>query len=134
MIDDERARILRMVAEGTVSPSEGAELLEALEPAPEPEPRPTAAMPAMPPPVGRKNAGKSLVLEIESGGDTKVDLRIPLGLALDNRFIPRRAQEYLDNQGIDLSGLLNAVGNWAEADGTLIEIEDGDDRVFIGVK
>ncbi len=94
MMSEERARILRMVANGKLSAEEAAELLEALEPAPRTEAR-TASL-VEPLPVASPTGARTLVINITEGGDSKVNVRIPLGLArAAGRFIPRQAQEYL---------------------------------------
>src|SRR5690349_4488563 len=99
MNDDERARVLRMVAEGKLSPEEAANLLDALEPDPEPQQErswysssPDAGAPGGPPPGdmtvraqgrerSRGRAPRAVVIQIKEGGDNKVNVRIPLGLA-----------------------------------------------------
>jgi hypothetical protein len=132
MISEERARILRMVADGKLSAEEAAELLEALEPAPRAESRTT--IPIEPSPATAPMVGRTLVINIIEGGDSKVNVRIPLGLArAAGRFIPRQAQEYLEDHGIDLKQILSEhITGWTK--GPLIEVQDEEDRVLIAVE
>lgn len=139
MNDDERRRILRMVAEGTISPEEGAELLDAIQeerPTPEPDQMGSVqeALRKRALSLAQGRPGRSLVIRVEEGDDSKVNLRIPLGLArAAGKFIPKRAQHDLGEHGIDLTALVEGVAGGVE-NGPLLEIEDGDDRVYIGVE
>jgi len=132
MTSEERARILRMVADGKLSAEEAADLLEALEPAPHNEAR--TALPAERLPVSSPTGARTLVINITEGGDSKVNVRIPLGLArAAGRFIPRQAQEYLEDHGIDLKQILSEqTAVWTK--GPLIEIQEDEDRVLIAVE
>ena|SRR5437870_10246597 len=145
MSNEERARVLRMVAEGKVSPVEAEDLLAALDAAPGAASRstgPSAAfgpgsIPAPPVPPDPPRMGmprRSLVIQIKGSGDSKVNVRIPLSLArAAGKFIPRQAQQQLAAYDIDLERLLSGLGN-AEGNGTLVEIKDGDDEVRIAVE
>ncbi|MGI8825788.1 MAG: SHOCT-like domain-containing protein [Chloroflexota bacterium] len=146
MSSEEQARILRMVSEGKISAGEGAGLLDALQPEGPPEQsmhpqvqsqvRHGGAFHTVPGPMppSPELSRRSLVIHISEGGDSKVNVRIPLGLArAAGRFIPRQAQEYLDNYGIDLKELLNDLGN-SLVEGPLIEIDDDEDSVRIAVE
>lgn len=140
-INEERARILRLVASGSVTPAEAEDLLAALEP-----PRPSegrapgssgnlvprsAPLPPSPP---RALSRRNLVIQIADGGETKVNVRIPLSLARAARkFIPRSAQASLENYDIKLDDLLSSLDGFEEG-GTLVEIRDGEDKVRIAVE
>jgi hypothetical protein len=138
MTNDERARILRMVAEKKITAEEAADLLEAIE-APRADPPP--AMPLQsaypspsPTPMPPSSTRRSLVLHISDGSQTKVNLRIPLGLArAAGRFIPRQAQEQLDEYDININDLLEDLGNTL-AVGPLIDIQDDETKVLIAVE
>ena len=144
MSNEERARILRMVAEGKVTPAEAEDLLGALDAAPSAEARsagPSAtygpgsmpALPVPPGPPGIRKQRRSLVIQVKEGGDSKVNVRIPLSLArVAGKFIPRHAQQRLAAYNIDLEDLLSGLGD-AEGDGTLVEVKDGKDEVRIAV-
>jgi hypothetical protein len=137
MTNDERARILRMVAEGKISAEEAGDLLEAIEP-PRLDP-PTQQLirpdpPPIPVPPGAPGSRRSLVIHISDGSQTKVNLRIPLGLArAAGRFIPRQAQEHLDEYDISIKELLEDVGNTL-AVGPLIDIQDDETKLLIAVE
>lgn len=133
MYEEERTRILEMVAAGTISAAQASDLLAALDtPAALTAPRPQAVL-TPPKPAQRRY----LVIEIDAnGGQTKVNLRIPLGLARAiGRFIPRQAQKHLNEYEINLEDLLEGVGS-AEETGTLLEVSDngGADHVRIAVE
>lgn len=138
MNDDERARILRMVAEGKISPEEGAELLEAIQQ----ERRSSAPIPPEPPQPPRpprdwnsagRRSSRFLIIQIKDGEQSKMNLRIPLGLAKTaGKFIPRNAQNYLGKYEINLQELLDEVAD--SEGGTLLEVRDGDDKVLIAVE
>lgn len=149
MSDEERARILRMVAEGKLSPEEAAELLEAVETEPEPGVATFSGPPELPqPPYGnaserdlraagregrRGRAPRAVVIQIREGGENKVNLRIPLGLArAAKKFIPRQAQGYLSSYEIDLQEFLDGATDMEG--GTILEVKDGENRVLIAVE
>ncbi|HZU13812.1 MAG TPA: hypothetical protein VFB58_13305 [Chloroflexota bacterium] len=138
MNDDERRRILRLVAEGKVSAEEGAELLDALQSerrGAENAPSPTLPIPPVPPvPPAPGTAGRSLIIRVTEGDESRVNLRIPLGLArAAGKFIPRRAQHDLGEHGIDLNSLIEGVAGGVDK-GPILQIEDGEDTVYIGVE
>ena len=142
MSNEERARILRMVAEGKVTPAEAEDLLAALDAAPEAGARSTGSsatfgpgsMPAPPVPPGIRKQSRSMVIQVKEGGDPKVNVRIPLSLArAAGKFIPRHAQQHLAAYNIDLEEILSGLGD-AEGDGTLVEVKDGKDEVRIAVE
>ncbi|MGH2409900.1 MAG: SHOCT-like domain-containing protein [Chloroflexota bacterium] len=133
MATEEQTRILQMVANGQVSPVEASDLLSALEP---PTPRPTP-VPVFPPastlgPRGRTS--RSLIIQVMDGERSKVNVRIPLGLArAAERFLPRQAQQYLREQGIELGEMLDSVqGN--EEPTSLLEVDDDDTHVRIAIE
>lgn len=130
MSNEERGRILRMVSEGKLTPSEAEELLASLDPAPGAGRPPLPIVPPAPPAPG---ARRNLVIQVYEGGDSKVNVRIPLGLArAAGKFIPRQAIGALAVHDIDLEQLLGSLGN--VEDGTLLEVHDGTDQVRIAVE
>jgi SHOCT-like domain len=141
MNHEERARILRMVAEGKISPVEAEDLLSALD-TPRHDTRQTGTAVAMPARsegavmgvvAGRPLSRRSLVIQVNSP-ETKVNLRIPLGLArAASRFLPRQAQQSLAEYDINLGEMMENLGSAAD-EGTLLEVEDGDQRVRIAVE
>src|SRR5690349_5830265 len=142
-LSEERGRILRMVASGEISPPEAEDLLSALEPPRQSENRPFSSsgnLSAPPPPAApqammlRRTQARSLVIHITEGDETKVDVRIPLGLArAASKFIPRKAKEYLEEYDMNVEQLLESLVS-AEGTDTLVEIQDGEDHVRIAVE
>ncbi len=151
MNEDERGRILRMVAEGKVTPEEGADLLEAVGSAnradrgdradrgerAERGNQSTSWSPfnSGPPSISGRHTrrGRHLVIHVREGGESKVNVRIPLSLARTaGKFIPRQAQSYFGKYDINLQEFLDGA---AEAEGgTLLEVKDGDSKVLISVE
>lgn len=149
---DERVRILRMVADATITPAEADDLLSALEPAPSTA-HASIAGPAFAshPSFNAERAPgmsmghtmmtrppapytRSLVLFISEEGETKVNIRIPLSLARTaGRFIPRRAQEYLNDYDIHVDRILEDIGS-VNFEGPLVEIQDEETQIRIGIE
>lgn len=136
-MNEERRRILQLVADGRITAEEAADLLDALTPEPRHD-QPASnmsltdvPMPPKPPrPAGRPRA---LVIQVQEGNSDRVNLRIPFGLVgAAGRFIPRKAQQHLRDHGIELDEL---TGDLSGSDyGTVLEVQDGDDRVLIAVE
>jgi hypothetical protein len=136
-----------MVAEGKLSPEEAAGLLEAVEPQPaspeysnSPEGefagsggRGESDVRVRGREVRRSRPPRAVVIQIKEGGENKVNIRIPLGLArAAKKFIPRQAQNYLSSYEIDLQEFLDGANDMEG--GTLLEVKDGDNRVLIAVE
>lgn len=137
MTTDEQARVLRMVADGKLTAEQGAALLDALQPEPvavSPTPHvPEAPFVSVRPVPSGPAPARSLVIQITEDGESRVNVRIPLGLArAATKFIPRQAHEYLEKYEIDLADLLAGVGNGLH--GPLIEVQDDEDTVRIAVE
>ena len=141
---DERRRILRLVAEGQISPEDAADLLEAVEPEPgvEAPHHPRTPEPPVTPQVmftdlmrehGRARKSRNVVIQIREGGESKVNLRIPMNLTkAAGKFLPRQAQQYLGKYDINLPEFLEDL---AEADsGAILEVKDGENKVLIAVE
>jgi hypothetical protein len=132
MNNEERTRILNMVAAGQISPAEASDLLSALDAPPRPAPLP----PVVAPVTNRTQlaTARSLVIRIIEEGDSKVNVRIPLSLArAAGRFLPRQAKAALKEYEIDLDQILEEMSSGA-GNGALIEVEDDETHVFIGVE
>lgn len=137
MGDDEKRQILRMVAEGKLSPEEAVGLLEAVDDGQgrreSPPPGP-AAVDSMPRHPRRPLSKRALIIQIKEGGDNKVNLRIPLALAgAAGKFIPRKVQEHLNGYEIDLQDFLASGASDVEG-GVILEVKDADNRVLIAVE
>lgn len=129
MNEDPRARILRMVANGRITAEEAAEILEAMEP----EASASSGVPAASQATTLERR-KSLILRISEEGQTKVNLRVPLGLARGaGKIIPRQAHDYLQNYDINVQELLADLTN-SLTTGPLVDIQDQDVRVLIAVE
>lgn len=123
---DERRRILDMLAAGTVSVDDAANLLKALGGQPG-----TSAQPAELP-APRRRGGQARLLRISidandsesSGGETtKVRVNVPIALArFATRFLPQEASAELHEQGIDLTEIIASLDEDLP-DGKLLEIE-----------
>lgn len=104
----EREKILRMVAEGTITVEEGEKLLSRLD-------RATTT-----PPTGSeteddgRSSGPLKYLRVVVDGGDKVNIRVPIGLIRTgiklSTLIPKHAGEHLTEHGIDLSRLSNLDG------------------------
>jgi hypothetical protein len=137
MSDEERARILRMVSEGKLSPEEAADLLEAIQPPPPPQEEFRGVQPGRMPELsmrthGRRR-GRCLVIHVREGNENKVNLRIPISLTrAAGKFIPRQANQYLSKYEINLNDF---VEDLADAEGgTILEIREGENKVLIAVE
>jgi len=98
----EREKILKMVANGTITPEEGEKLLSRLDTV-EPE-RDNAD----------RSAGPLKYLRVVVDGNDKVNIRVPIGLIRTGikltTLMPLIASEHLSEHGIDLSQLNNLDG------------------------
>jgi hypothetical protein len=130
--NEDQTRVLRMVAEGKITAEEGGKLLEALTPlAPQ-----SSAMSN----IGEGElvehdavSRKFLMIQIRDNDESKVHLRIPLGLARTaSKFMPRAAVRRLEQYDIKLQDLIDSLGATL-AEGPIIDVKDGDSRVTIAV-
>jgi hypothetical protein len=125
----ESAKILQMVADGTITPEEGEQLLSRLEQA-------GTAVAVMEPTMG--GAGAKLpplrFLRVVVDGGDKINIRVPIGLIRTGikltTLIPIHASEHLTEHGIDLSKFNDLDGDeLTEALRELrveVDSEDGD--------
>ena len=130
----ERAKILQMVADGTITPEEGEKLLSRMDPAG------TTTGPVEPElDTGDRKSGPLKYLRVVVDGSDKVNIRVPIGLIRTgiklSTLIPLHASEHLTEHGIDLSQFNNLDSDeLMEALRELrvdVDSEDGDTiRVF----
>jgi SHOCT-like domain len=106
----ERAKILQMVAEGTVTPEEGEQLLSRLDAA-----ATSSALVATEFGNGQAKPGPLKYLRVVVDGSDKVNVRVPIGLIRTGikltTLIPLHASEHLTEHGIDLSQFNNLDGD-----------------------
>ncbi len=118
-MQEERKRILNMLEKGKITADEADELLETLSSAPEEE----AGF------ENKSSRAKSLKIRIEEAGEEKVDISIPLSLARSFvDFVPENARAKMQERGIEIESVLEEADT---EDGTLVNIQDGDEHVEI---
>lgn len=125
-VQDERKKVLDMLAAGQINVDQASELLRALGDAP------SATSAAPPPPPARTGTARLLRISIDANDDgdgerAKIRVNVPLGLAkFAGRFLPAEARTELEAQGIDLSELINALST-ETPEGKLVDIDVDDD-------
>ena len=125
---DERKKVLDMLAAGQINVDQASELLRALGDAPV-----GAAPPPPTPPSTRSGTARLLRISIDANDDgdgdrAKIRVNVPLGLAkFAGRFLPAEARTELESQGIDLSELINALST-ETPEGKLVDIDVDDDN------
>jgi hypothetical protein len=119
---DERRRILDMLAAGSISVDDAANLLKALTGGRTER----AALPTSP-----KRGARLLRISIDApdesgqGETTKVRVNVPIALArFATRLLPQEASSELKEQGIDLNEILSSLDEDLP-DGNLIDIDAG---------
>ena len=123
---DERKKVLDMLAAGQINVDQAGELLRALGDAP------TGAGAPPPPPPARTGTARLLRISIDASDDAdgdraRIRVNVPLGLAkFAGRFLPEEARSELQSQGIDLSELISALST-ETPEGKLVDIDVDDD-------
>ncbi|MCD6502104.1 hypothetical protein J7L01_05835 [bacterium] len=127
-MNEERDRILNMLEKGKISAEEAARLLDALSGAPA-EPK-TSFIEAS----GKPN--RWLRIRISEDGVEKVKVNLPLKLVeiatKMQGILPANARAQFNEHNIDLEDIVKAIKEGAE--GEIVSIEDGGDRVSIYVE
>jgi len=144
MPSEEGKQVLKLLAEGKIDADQAYRLLRAIGdveekdrrdgPGPAHRPdgpdRPLFPPDApMPPGLGRR----TLRIMVTSGGKTKVNIAIPLGIARLGKTKTAASglvREQLAKFGIDLDDVLRRISH----SGPIVDISDGDDRVLIVVE
>ena len=125
-VQDERKKVLDMLAAGQINVDQASELLRALGDAP-------SAASVAPPPPTRTGTARLLRISIDANDDgdgerAKIRVNVPLGLAkFAGRFLPAEARTELEAQGIDLSELISALST-ETPEGKLVDIDVDDDK------
>jgi hypothetical protein len=122
-MDEERMQILRMVEERKITAGEAAKLLAALDS--------QAARPVEPQAPGR---ARWLRVRVTDGatGRAKVNVNVPVSAVLalgklGNRF----GGSFLEKEGIDIEGIIEAIRSGAE--GKIVDVSDEDSRDHVEV-
>jgi hypothetical protein len=125
---DELATVLRLVAEGKLSPDEAAPIIEALS-----SPRPGAAgrveppPPPVVPPAPPAGRGRRVRIQVKERGRRVVDVRVPLSFAaVAARMVPGIPDSYasLIEQAVESDTMGPIVDAEDEnGDGVLISME-----------
>jgi hypothetical protein len=125
-MSDELSTVLRLVAEGKLSPEEAAPIIDALTAARAPRPKPSGREPREErgPGSGR---GRRIRIQVSESGRRVVDLRVPYAFAaFAARMVPGIPDSYasLIEQAVD-----------SETTGTIVDAEDENgDGVLISVE
>ena len=141
MPSEEGKQVLTLLADGKIDAEQAYRLLKAIGDVEDKE-RPEAMFgppgpgrppfppdPSMPPGLGRR----TLRITVTSGGKTKVNIAIPLGIARMGKTkiaASGLVREQLAKFGIDLDDVLRHISH----SGPIVDIADGDDRVLIVVE
>ena len=123
-MNEERKRILELLAEGQINAEEAERLLEALEGSAEAELLPRGG-----------GAARLLRIYVHDPEDaTEVKVNLPLALArFALKFIPEEQRAQIAEAGFDLDELLASLKS-ETPEGRLVELEQGDGtRVLIEV-
>ncbi len=109
-MSSERAKILQMVAERTITVEEGEKLLSRLDPA-----KTTTALVEPEFDTGDRKSGPVKYLRVVVDGSDKVNIRVPIGLIRTGikltTLMPLSASKHLSEHGIDLSQFNNLDGD-----------------------
>ena len=112
-MNEERKRILQLLAEGQITAEEAERLFEALE-----GERAEAEL------VRRKGPARLLRIRIDDPDAGQVRVNLPLALArFALKFIPKEQQRQIAEAGFDLDELLASLQS-DTPEGRLVEIED----------
>jgi hypothetical protein len=124
---DELATVLRLVAEGKLSPDEAAPIIEALS-----GPRQTASARPAPPPTppgsGQPGRGRRVRIQVSERGRKVVDVRVPLAFAaMAARMVPGIPKSYValieEAVETDNVGPIVDIAEDADGDAVLITLE-----------
>ena len=142
MPSEEGKQVLKLLAEGKIDAEQAYRLLKAIgdvdesgaHPPHTPRP-PGAERPLFPPdaPIPPGLGRRTLRIMVTSGGKSKVNIAIPLGIARMGKTkiaASGLVREQLAKFGIDLDDVLRHISH----SGPIVDISDGDDRVLIVVE
>jgi hypothetical protein len=142
MPTEEGKQVLKLLAEGKIDAEQAYRLLKAIGDVDEsgahqahPPHPPSADRPLFPPdaPIPPGLGRRTLRIMVTSGGKSKVNIAIPLGIARMGKTkiaASGLVREQLAKFGIDLDDVLRHISH----SGPIVDISDGDDRVLIVVE
>ncbi|HTH69990.1 MAG TPA: hypothetical protein VL493_01840 [Candidatus Saccharimonadales bacterium] len=142
MPTEEGKQVLKLLAEGKIDAEQAYRLLKAIGDVDEsgahqshPPHPPGAERPLFPPdaPIPPGLGRRTLRIMVTSGGKSKVNIAIPLGIARMGKTkiaASGLVREQLAKFGIDLDDVLRHISH----SGPIVDISDGDDRVLIVVE
>jgi hypothetical protein len=139
MPSEEGKQVLKLLAEGKIDAEQAYRLLRAIgdvdEGVPHPPHPPSGERPLFPPdaPIPPGLGRRTLRIMVTSGGKSKVNIAIPLGIARMGKTkiaASGLVREQLAKFGIDLDDVLRHISH----SGPIVDISDGDDRVLIVVE
>lgn len=139
---EERMRVLQMIADGKISAEEGAQLLESMGEETADSRNSHTELSSYTGAEGQEKGGlsgikgKKLRIQVRSRetGKVKVNLKIPLRLArIAEKFIPKQAKKEMEEQGINISQIVDSLDELEDA--TLVDVSDEDSgediRIYI---
>ena len=142
MPSEEGKQVLKLLAEGKIDAEQAYRLLKAIGDVdesgahpPHAPHAPSAERPLFPPdaPIPPGLGRRTLRIMVTSGGKSKVNIAIPLGIARMGKTkiaASGLVREQLAKFGIDLDDVLRHISH----SGPIVDISDGDDRVLIVVE
>ena len=145
MPTEEGKQVLQLLADGKIDADQAYRLLKAIGDVEEKARtndafpggawRPTPPTPPVPPdaPIPPGLGRRTLRIMVTSGGKSKVNIAIPLGIARMGKTkiaASGLVREQLAKFGIDLDDVLKHISH----SGPIVDISDGDDRVLIVVE
>ena len=143
MPTEEGKQVLKLLAEGKIDADQAYRLLKAIGDVEEKERASAQAFggqsaadrPLFPPdaPIPPGLGRRTLRIMVTSGGKSKVNIAIPLGIARMGKTkiaASGLVREQLAKFGIDLDDVLRHISH----SGPIVDISDGDDRVMIVVE
>ena len=126
-MNEDRMKVLRMLEEKKITAEEASRLLDALNGTKQDVP------------VKAENDDKPnrwLRVRVSEDGKEKVKVNIPLKLVeiitKIEGVIPPQARAQLDEHDIDLGAIIQAIREGA--DGEIVTVEDGDEKVYVYVE
>lgn len=129
---EERMKILTMVQEGKITPEDAAQLLEAINSAPNQPPRRATTQVSVdenPPGIGRKPRWLRVRVTDTDSGKPRVNVRLPIsmvsvGLKMGSKFAPQI-------EGLDASELMQIIESGEL--GQIVDVYDEDDGEHVEV-